>query len=811
MTGRTRLLGPVAGFFVVSGALLSAVPAFGQSATDQSTTAQTGAAADILQEVVVTAERRATNIQTTPISVIAVSGSDLKAASVTSINNLQVVAPDLTVQTGGANVLINIRGIGIEPVGADSLAGVVVVRDGLVNNTAGVGVNAPFYDIADVEVLRGPQGTFAGDNSTGGAIQITSQNPNFRGFNGYVTAKVATYSDTGLEGAVNLPVNDSMAMRVAFNLEKRGSFFYNAGGAIDGPNGSGPYFIPGSPTCGEPTCASSPGTTKTGSDPGNLNDKDMRLGLLWKPTDNLQSLTKIEVDSHNTDGIPTQPNNNTFLPLGPGLPCPIGHGVAPNCTETYIAGYSGSPYVLNSDVVQKYDEQVNMYSEELRYTFSGGTVARFIGGTQQINQTTLASSTFDAIDNQNHIPNPSISWDHVFSSEVDLISPATNALSWIAGAAWSNSAEQFDSFSTNTAFPFSTTAPEHVFWVDGEDIYGISEGVFGQLSWQINPTLQFQIGARLGWDRDSGHGALEIQAPLFAKPIYLLALGRSDEAGDNAVPTGKIGLNWTPVPGQYLYVFAARGYKTGLGNLGLVPPTTKEWDNDYELGWKGTLAGGHVLTQLGGYYMQYYQLQESIFNPNNVTGTSVGNIPSSTIEGIEASMQSQFGHLGFSISGDYNKSKLGTLRDAATYKFPASYGTTNQCAPGEVANSNNTNCTDYAPFFVSLTGEALPYSPLYQGNATLKYDIPVGNMSLEPRVTFSYVAKSYGSLFQSDNFFLLPAHGLLSAYLDWTAGPWTTTVYGTNLSNKVYVANIGNTSKDYGSPRQIGMSVNRTF
>src|SRR6185437_9426336 len=173
------LLGRIAGFFALCGPLLAAGPAYCQNAT-----ADTGT--DTLQEVVVTAERRAENVQTTPISVVAISGNDLRAASVNSINDLRSVAPDVTIQSGGSSSTINIRGIGIEPVGLAE-AGVAVVRDGIPNVTDGNGTDMPFYDMADIEVLRGPQGTFSGDNSTGGAIIINSQNPNFRGTNGYVT------------------------------------------------------------------------------------------------------------------------------------------------------------------------------------------------------------------------------------------------------------------------------------------------------------------------------------------------------------------------------------------------------------------------------------------------------------------------------------------------------------------------------------------------------------------------------------------------------------------------------------------------
>ncbi len=796
-------LGRIAGFFALCGPLLAGGPAYCQNATAD-------ASSDTLQEVVVTAERRAEDVQTTPISVVAISGADLQAASVTNVNALQAVAPDLTVQSGNGTTELNIRGIGITPVGADEVGGVVVVRDGIVNTTAGDGLDMPFYDMADVEVLRGPQGTFSGDNSTGGAININSQNPNFRGMNGYATAKVGTYSDLGFQGAVNLPVNNTIAVRLAFNEEKRGSYFYDEGSAISGPNEAGPYFTPSSPGCAEPTCASSPVTNKTGIDPGNLHQTDARLGVLWKPTENFQSLTKIEVDDNDTDGNAPQPNINTFSPLASGLPCPTGHGTAPNCHELYYSGYSGSPYVLNSwDSAEKWDEDINMYSEEMRYTLPSGTVARLIAGDTEVGYDTLSNATDDSIDIADGMTNTATSQIHAYSAEFDLISPTTGAISWIGGAAWSFTNEYYGSYTTNTNPPYSAAAPSHVFWTDGEHVWTHAEGIFGQVSYQISPSLQFQAGARLGWDGNPAHGALEIEEPAPLPNIFLLALPNNGPR-DSAVPTGKIGLNWTPVTGQYFYVFYARGYKPGLENLGTAPPDTKEFVNDYEVGWKGTLADGHVLTDIGAYYMQYYQMEESIFNPHNVTGTAVGNIPYSSIKGIEASMQSRFGHVDFDISADLNKSDLGNVIDAATYAFPSTYGITNQCAAGVTPNAGNTNCTNYTPYLVSLSGEQLPFSPLFQANATLKYTIPLGTMTVQPRVSYSFIGNSYASLFDI-NFFKLPAHSLVNAYIDWNAGPWTVTFFGTNVANKLYITEIDSTDEYYGAPRQIGMQVSKTF
>src|SRR6185437_11796948 len=183
---------------------VTALPAHAQNATDQNGgTDQNAAAGGQLSEVVVTAERRATDVQTTPIAVNALSGTQLQAEHITTVGDLQTVAP-IAVTNGGWHQQINIRGIGNSVISASINIGVAVIRDGLFEAET-LGQNEPLYDIADTEILRGPQGTFVGYASTGGAVEINSANPNFRGVNGYLQAAAGNYSDRALQGAVNLP------------------------------------------------------------------------------------------------------------------------------------------------------------------------------------------------------------------------------------------------------------------------------------------------------------------------------------------------------------------------------------------------------------------------------------------------------------------------------------------------------------------------------------------------------------------------------------------------------------------------------
>ena len=211
-------------------ALAAAVPwgvASAQNATDQGqnaqATAQNADQGGALQEVVVTAERRATDVQTTPISVAAISGAQLAQQGITQIKNLQLATPSVTIDDDGLYQSFNIRGIGNQAITPDITTGVAVLIDGLFSPETH-GLDEPFYDIQDTEVLRGPQGTFVGYSSTGGALEITTQNPNFRGTNGYFELNVGNFTDKRIDGAGNFVLAPTFAVRLAFNMEQRQRF-----------------------------------------------------------------------------------------------------------------------------------------------------------------------------------------------------------------------------------------------------------------------------------------------------------------------------------------------------------------------------------------------------------------------------------------------------------------------------------------------------------------------------------------------------------------------------------------------------------
>jgi iron complex outermembrane receptor protein len=323
-----------------------------------------------VEQVVVTAERRATNVQTTPIAATVLTGADLEKKGITSVDQLQFAMPSLTVDNFGQGIDFNIRGIGKAEHNSQTTTGVITYRDG-VATFPGYLQEEPHYDIASVEVLRGPQGTFVGQNATGGAVFVTSRDPSIEGgHSGYLQGQVGNYDDFGAQGAVNLPISSTLAARVAFNTEFRDSFYKI----------SGPW---------------------TG-DPGRLRSGSGRLGFLWRPTDKLKLVWKTDV---------------SYLDLGSINSDPV---LATN-----------DPFHITANAHLRALDRLVRSDLRADYELANGVTIRSVTGYQRgrtlyatdLDGTSAPISTFkDAVD------------EEIQSQEINLISPDDRPVTWVLGA-----------------------------------------------------------------------------------------------------------------------------------------------------------------------------------------------------------------------------------------------------------------------------------------------------------------------------------------------------------------------------------------
>jgi len=210
----------------ISVALFLSNPASAQ-APAQNTSKQTTAAqsSDQLEVVVVTAERKATNIEKTPISMVALQGSELNALGRVSMDDVLKNVPGVVVQGQAKGFTPAIRGLGSDLPPGSGEGAVATNFDGVYDIRA-EGAVLGYYDLSRVEVLRGPQGTLYGRNATAGVVNVISNDPTQK-FEAGGTVEYGNYNLLRGEGMVNLPLSDTLAVRAAFVSMNRDGFLSN--------------------------------------------------------------------------------------------------------------------------------------------------------------------------------------------------------------------------------------------------------------------------------------------------------------------------------------------------------------------------------------------------------------------------------------------------------------------------------------------------------------------------------------------------------------------------------------------------------
>jgi iron complex outermembrane recepter protein len=747
---------------------------------------------ETLEEVIVTAQRRATDVLGTALSIAVTSGEELSANQQNTVADLQATTPNLQVNTLGLYNSVNIRGIGNSNIAPQIQPGVAVFLDGLLSAET-LFIGSPFFDIGDVEVLRGPQGTLVSAASTGGSVQINSRNPDFNGIGGYVEGQLGNYSEQRVNGAVNLPISDTWAMRVAFNAERRGSFYRDLGSQL------------------------TPQPSKSLNDPGQVQDTNFRVGMLYKPSERFNALLKVEADYSDPGGTAAQPNPATFH-VAPGQSCPNPNdGAGPLCHSPFYQYGTKVPFLLNYDVTNLFNKQRAVRAGlDLHYTLDSGLVIRSLTGYSTLDarlseDDDASSAVAVPTDYQEIGPG-----DKYVSEDVTLQSPDSGKVTWIVGA---------EMFYRNTPVHVSTTSfpnfpgpgptqlvqlyvPLPGNTLDNGGSTNRNQGLFGNFDWNITDKLQFDLGLRGNWDENFSRGYVNVR-------INGNTVANVPPAADytaNTV-TGKVGFNWKPSATDFLYAFFARGYKPGGAQSG--GQFQMEHVNDFELGWKGRLLDDHLRLQVGGYYTDYQSMQIQGYSTTRGAAAIQNLIGGTRIYGVEFSGQGRVGELGVHLDLAYLHSSLGEAPALVeSFALPLSAANKAQCASGQ-----STGCFDYTPYQVTVSGEQNAYSPPFTASLGLDYAFHVASGELRPGVRYSHTDKQYAGLFQADSFLELGTRDLVSLTVTYETKDWTTEAYCNNCSSVTYASGLGflhgggTAGQDifYGAPRQIGVRFRRNF
>lgn len=706
-----------------------------------------------LQEVVVTAERRAENPQTMPVSVVAFSNQELRDNGIKDVSGLQSVVPSLSFVNGGNVKFVNIRGVGLNEGAPNQTDGVATYIDGAYVAREFTSDDA-YFDLKSLSVLRGPQGTYVGQNATGGAIFLVTNEPSLTRTEGYAQQTFGSYDYRKTEAAVSVPVNDTFAARVSVLSETRNSFVNNFG-----PFGGRIFY-------------------NETNQPGNVNRTIGRAQVLWEPSDSLKLRVIYQNSSRRNDGVPSIPNT----------PATWAH-----------------PYRASFDYHQAYDNHYQRTTAVLDWKATSVFRVHAVSAYQTMDQ-------YIQTDNDGTSPyvQPSVPQSAGFiqihdwysTNEVDLVSTGTSRLQWTVGAAELDYHQPFtdQQVSYNTPRDPSLTPDFTTGLFLNFHTYRKNTSGFGELSYDITPQWQVKVGARYSHDSVGLQSGSTLQ---IAGPASFAIPAGPNEPSFNA-GTGRVVVNWQPNSRQLLYVTASRGYKPGgwTPDIG-GPPTPNNVYNaeyvwNYEAGWKATLFDGHLRSALDAFYMNYDGFQATVAtNPSDPTTSVTKNVQGTKIKGIEDQLQAFWGGWNASVGFTVLSAKFGNL----AIFMPA--GT---AGPGQVA-----------PELINLNGRTIDYAPKLSGNVALQYTFAVGAQgTLTPRVEWTYQGGQYTSFFDQQ-YQYLPAYALGSVRLTYDPNSkWQVQAYVTNLADRLYLGNAYGSSPStallqFGDPRQEGVRIRYEF
>jgi iron complex outermembrane receptor protein len=602
---RTTLLGTAALF-----AVTVAAPLFAQ------TTAAT-AVSDEPAEIVVTAQKRSERLQDVPLAVSVVSGDQLAAHGGVTLENAQYLVPSLNFRKSGTtlNQTLYLRGVGTATFSIAGEPSVSTVLDGVVLSRSGEAFT-DLVDIERIEVLRGPQGTLFGKNSSAGVINIVSKRPGNE-LGGFVEG--GFYFDNGNEyrvrGGIDLPLNDIVRSRItAFYGKYDGNIFNDAPGVNRRVNGYEHYGVRGMvvATPNDNVTLTLIGDWRKGSD-------DCCAEVIGTKPTGVGGLALAGIDFQ---GDKTRTIRQNLITR----------------TEEEAWGVS-----LQADIESGY------------FTFTSITAYRNWKNTE-IRDGDWVAGAYAGL-NQLHDDGPQTG--HTFSQEFRLTSPADQFFSYVLGAFYSN-AKSERIFTRNDvvcgAAPSplalvscgSAGAPASTFPSGTADFGSTFQNtaVFGQGTLNFTDRFRGIVGLRYTMDQlDVFHSRVSpltgpgIQ-PNFDQGVYNSAgpgLINGNPAFSNGIPfqthtnkdnlSGKAGLQFDVNNDIMAYGTYSRGYKGPAYNVffNLTASGTNviaaETADSYEIGLKNSLLGGKLIINLAGYYAKYKNFQAN--NPDLVAGVVV--------------------------------------------------------------------------------------------------------------------------------------------------------------------------------------------
>lgn len=604
-----------AGFFV------GATPQFAmaQSAGAEAQPVVDGANDSVANsDIVVTAERRESTAAKTPIAIVAFSGETLQALQLNNVSKLSTYVPGLNVSSHGVTSgisVVSLRGIGSTSIIGDPTVAFHV--DGQYFRL-GRSLNSTFYDLARVEILKGPQGTLYGRNSTAGVINVITAAPEYA-TSGALSGLYGNYDAVQLQGMLNVPlVDDKVAARVAFNVNKHNGYQKGVVQDLD-----------------------------------DQNDFSVRGSLLIEPTETLSIHLVADYFKDDINGPGYVALNNPFVP---GRADP-------------------SVNYLNTILYKK--QKSASYRAETKLELGEVTLTSLTGY-----QTDKLSSRVDADGNSVQVGFSDRFFKfNSFQQELRLSGELGSAVEWQLGGYYYNETNTERFFSNPDLIPtagqppvppfiFITPAgtPDPIFnlALDPNTRKTKSYAIFTHDKVRLSDTVTATVGARFNHDKAT------------QRRVQPAVTDFNDASFDSF--TWRAGLDWQPTPQHLIYASVSTGFKAGGANEVTGTPNYKpERITAYEIGWKGRLFDNRLRFNTAAFYYDYKDLQVTVIQ-NNASLTA--NAPKATVYGFEADGRAQLSDIfAIDASATYVHSKVGTLAVACpmttTPAFPTCPGIPN--------------------------------------------------------------------------------------------------------------------------------------
>jgi iron complex outermembrane receptor protein len=562
-----------------------------------------------LDEILVTARRREENVQSVPIAITVVTEQTLRENNVLSVGDLQYLVPSMSgsySDNGRTALDINIRGQGQSSNSAEpaviAYLNEVPIPDFNGNLAGGPGL---LFDLENVQVLKGPQGTLFGKNSVGGALLLQTARPT-NDFGGRMQATYGNYNDREFDGAINIPIiNDSLLTRVAINGQLRDGFTRLLG-------------EPGLPN---------------GIVADNRDYWSVRGTVTFRPNDGIQNDTILTYQNYKSHGSPLILTN-----LNPSGPASLAYPTFPALfAEQQALGIRTALPVSSPVTGSGSFLSLNNIS---RFSLPGELTLRNIIGLDD------ATQKFGWDGDGTILPIQDVSSPRderplrQYTDEIQVLGKSLGErLDWIAGAFYQDSYFRFQEGFTN----FGPPPVPLQYWNASK-----SKALFGQGSYDLSTLitgLKFTVGARYTWDERH-------LSALFGGPPG------SDVDTKEGAPTWTVGLDYQAAPNTLLYLASRRGYRVGGSNAvgGIAYPNfNPEYVTDVELGvksdWK--VASVPIRTNIAIYDQNFSNIQvPRSVDINNYIATVTVNGAAARITGAEFEARVQLVEdlqLGFSF------------------------------------------------------------------------------------------------------------------------------------------------------------------